>query len=212
MSHATASAPAHPRRTWGFAGALVLAWAAAAAAARVVGVWMAIGPMAVLLAVLTLRAVGGSRTGAPWLRGALAWGVPAGGVMVAGTYLLHGPVTAALPWLREDIAGLYAAFDGPGRAFAAVAMPVVVVCEEIVWRGAVYAALPAGLGHAARVGLVTLLYAAAHAPLGSPGLAMACVGAGACWAALRAVTGQLAPVVVAHLIWDAVVLLWFPLA
>jgi membrane protease YdiL (CAAX protease family) len=211
MNHVVASESPREGRAWGTAVGVVLVWAAAAAAARVVGIWAAIGPAAVVLAGVALRAWPGRLAGGGSWRDAVTWGVPAGLVMVAGTYLLHGPVTAALPWLREDIAGLYVAFDGPGRLVAAVAMPVVVLCEEIVWRGAMFAALPAGLGRAARVGLATLVYAAAHAPVGSPGLVMACVGAGLCWSVLRVVSGRLAPVVVAHLVWDAAVLIFFPL-
>lgn len=211
MSGLAARNVAHaPPASW-TAGAMVLAWAAAAAAARVVGIWLAIGPVAVVLAALWLWSRRGEPADAGAWRRDVAWGVPAGLGMVLGTRLLYGPALALLPWLRGDVAALYAAFDGPGRAVASVAMPVVVICEELVWRGAVFAALPARLGPGARVALATLLYAAAHAPIGSPGLVMAALGAGLCWTALRAWTGRVGPAIVAHLAWDAAVLLAFPL-
>lgn len=193
------------------AAGMVAVWVAGAAASRLVGIWAAVGTTAVMLAGLSLVTMRGRLGGNGTWHDALLWGVPAGLVMVAGTHVLHGPVTARLPWLLSDIARLYEAFDGPGRLTAAVVMPVVVVCEEIVWRGAVFGALSERLSRVSAVGLATLLYAAAHAPIGSAGLVMTCLGAGLCWTALRALTNQLATVVVAHIVWDVAVLMLVPL-
>jgi membrane protease YdiL (CAAX protease family) len=52
-----------------------------------------------------------------------------------------------------------------------------------------------------------LLYALAHLSLGSPllvGLALAC---GLFWSGLRSWSGSLVPPLLAHLVWDAVIIL-----
>ena len=53
--------------------------------------------------------------------------------------------------------------------------------------------------------------AVVQAPLGSPSLVLAALSCGLVWGALRAATASLVPTLVAHLLWDFVVLLWLPL-
>jgi len=189
---------------------LAALWMGGAAAARTFGIWPAVGTTAMVLGCVSLamrRDVLDDRTG---LLSGVGYGVAAGLVMAAGTHVLYGPVTRALPWLVTDIDGLYRAFAGPGRVVAALLMPLVVIAEELVWRGVVYSALADRLGRVPAVLGGTLLYAAAHTPIGSAALVMACLGAGLCWTALRAVTGQLSTAVVAHIVWDVAVLVIWP--
>jgi membrane protease YdiL (CAAX protease family) len=91
-------------------------------------------------------------------------------------------------------------------------MPIVVVGEELVWRGLVLGRLLARMPPGAATLAGTLLYAAAHAPIGSPALVMACLGAGFCWSAIRVATGSVVAALVAHLVWDYAVLVFYQLA
>ena len=89
-------------------------------------------------------------------------------------------------------------------------MPVILG-EELVWRGVVQAALVRRLGPWRGVTLAAVAYALAHAPLGSPVLVVVAFLCGLAWGALRATTSSLVPTLVAHLVWDLLVLLWLPL-
>lgn len=194
------------------AAVMAALWFAGAWQARVLGIWPAVGTAALLLGALALAL---DRAG---LRAALhagprqlAAGAVAGLAMAWLTELLFPPVTAAMPALALDVERLYRAFGGPGPRLVLLLLPLVVACEEIVWRGVVYGSLAARLPVAAAVALASLGYAAAHAPIGSPVLVLACLGAGTCWTVLRALTGSLAAVIVAHLAWDLAVLVVRPL-
>jgi uncharacterized protein len=59
--------------------------------------------------------------------------------------------------------------------------------------------------------LAALAYALAHAPLGSPLLVAVALLCGLTWGALRATTASLLPPLLAHLLWDVLVLLCVPL-
>jgi membrane protease YdiL (CAAX protease family) len=97
-----------------------------------------------------------------------------------------------------------------------MALVPVILGEELVWRGVVQGALARQVG-ARQVGgerwailLGTLLYALAHAPLGSPVLVATAFSCGLAWSGLRHVTAGLVAPLVAHLIWDEMVLLVVP--
>lgn len=189
---------------------MVVLWALGAMLARGLGIWVAVGTTAMVLGCVSLVMRRDLLADRAALGSGIGYGVAAGLVMAAGTHVLYGPVTRALPWLVADIDALYRAFAGPGRMVAALLMPVVVIAEEFVWRGVVYSALADRLGRVPAVLGGTLLYAVAQAPIGSAALLMACLGAGLCWTALRAVTGQLSVAVVAHVVWDLAVLIVWP--
>ena len=69
----------------------------------------------------------------------------------------------------------------------------------------------AASGRREGVFLAALTYALAHAPLGSPLLVMVALLCGMAWGALRAASESLVPALVAHLVWDILVLFWLPL-
>ena len=115
------------------------------------------------------------------------------------------------PFVARDTALLYAAFRAPPSTIASIALAPVVLGEELVWRGVVQAALVRRVGPAGGVALAAGAYALAHAPLGSPVLVLVAAACGLCWGALRAATGSLVTPLVAHLVWDVLVLLWLPL-
>ena len=116
-----------------------------------------------------------------------------------------------MPSIAADAATLYAAFRAPSSAVAAIALPPVVIGEELVWRGAVQGALVSRFGRRAGVPLAAAAYAVAHAAIGSPLLVVVALLCGIAWGALRVASKSLLPPLVAHLVWDATVLLWLPL-
>ena len=94
---------------------------------------------------------------------------------------------------------------------AAIALGPVIVGEELVWRGVVQAALVRRLGPWAGVTVAAVAYALVLVPLGSPVMVAAALLCGLFWGTLRITTASLVPTLVAHLLWDGVVLLWLPL-
>jgi membrane protease YdiL (CAAX protease family) len=195
------------------AGVLALAWAAGAALAGHYGIWLSLGSVAIFCGALLL-AFDGARL-VPLLRPTTAQlflGVATGAAMVVLTRLVYPVAIAIIPSVANETARLYAAFHSLSRTAAMIALGPVVVGEELVWRGAVYGALTRRWGRAVAVVGGTVLYAAAHAPVGSPLLVATACACGLVWSLLRMATGSLVPTLACHLVWDAVVLIARPLA
>ncbi len=187
-------------------------WALGAWQARTYGLWGALGVTAALLAVVVLVLEGRAVIG----RGphARLWplGIGAGLVMALGTTALFGPAVKAFPTLFADVSRLYGAFGDPGSPSALLLLPVIVICEEMVWRGAVQSALAVRMRWLPAAVVGALVYALAHAPFGSPALVLTCAVAGLCWGALRGLTDSLLASMAAHLVWDFAVLVVHQLA
>jgi membrane protease YdiL (CAAX protease family) len=188
-----------------------LGWLAGATLARTLGIWAGVGGAAVVLAALVL--VRAHALLLPLLipsPARLAWGLGAAVLMIAGTETLYGLDRAGPGWTVAGTAALYGLLRTSTQAWAL--LPVVVVAEELVWRGVVQEALDRRLGPAVAVVVAAAAYATAHLPLGSPLLAGVAFACGVYWSALRRWTGSLVPSLVCHLAWDIVVLVLRPLA
>ena len=70
-----------------------------------------------------------------------------------------------------------------------------------------YARMMEQAGKAVADGIVEAFPAAKETPV----LVLVAFGCGLVWSALRAVTGSVAPALVAHLLWDVLILMWLPL-
>jgi membrane protease YdiL (CAAX protease family) len=189
----------------------VVAWTLAASTAGRVGVWASVGGVAVLLGTLVIvrdPAVRGLLVPS-WPR--LALGLAAAGTMMVATYLLW-PLLRTVSSFDRELRTLYAAFRTVGPTGALLLLGPVVVGEELVWRGAVQGALARRTRPPAAVVLAAALYALAHALIGSPLLVLTAFACGLFWGALRTATGSLVPSLVSHVVWDAAVLVVFPLA
>jgi membrane protease YdiL (CAAX protease family) len=138
-------------------------------------------------------------------------GVVAGGSMAGVTYLLYPVLAHMLPFIATDTALLYSALRAPSLVIASIALAPVVVGEELVWRSAVQTPLVRRFGPRTGVAWAALAYGLAHAPLGSPVLVGVALLCGIAWGTLRAASASLVPTLVAHLVWDVLVLLWLPL-
>ena len=212
MNGDVTSVPTAKSRSTTLAFTSIVAWLAAAAIAGPLGIWPAIGGVAVLLGVAVVLFDRPAPTAllqpSPRL---VLLGATAGGLMAAATYLLYPVLARLVPFIATDTARLYSAFRAPSPAFASMALVPVVVGEELVWRGAVQASLVRRLGAWRGVALAAIVYALVHAPLGSLVLVAGAFFCGLAWGALRATTASLVPTLVAHLLWDVLVLLWLPL-
>jgi membrane protease YdiL (CAAX protease family) len=190
----------------------IAAWLAAAACARFIGIWLAIGVTSVVLGiavfVLDRPAAGKLLRPSPAL---ILLGAATGGLMALATRLAYPIVAHRFPFIVTDIARLYASFRGPASFIAIAALAPIILGEELVWRGVVQTSLVQRLGRGAGVALAAVAYGLSHVPFGSPVLAAVAILCGFAWGGLREMTESLVPALVAHLVWDVLVLLWLPL-
>ena len=187
-------------------------WLAAAAMTGPLGIWLAIGGAAIALglAVLVFQRPASAALLQPSARRVLL-GAAAGGVMAVATYVLYPLFARILPFIATDTTRLYAAFRAPSFVVASVALVPIILGEELVWRGVVQTSLVQRLGVWRGIPLAAIVYALVHTPLGSPVLVAVAFFCGLAWGILRAMTASLVPPLVAHLLWDVLVLLWLPL-
>jgi membrane protease YdiL (CAAX protease family) len=190
-----------------------LVWCVGAGLTHAVGVWAGVGGAAIGLgvaAVLLARPllVTLLRPTAPLL----ATGVIVAVVMVAATYGLYPLLRGQSAGFARAVGGLYTIFRAAGPRWAlGTVLPLMIVAEELVWRGVVQEALSRRLSPAAAVLLTSAAYAAGHAPVGRPMLVALALACGLYWSLLRAWTGSLVPGLLSHLIWDFLVFIFRPL-
>jgi hypothetical protein len=144
-------------------------------------------------------------------------GLAAGAALVLATHLLYGLAARLLPDLQAVVRQLYAELEAPPGPLAALPITaVVVLAEEVVWRGLLVDELLARLGTApqrrtALLAAATLLYAVPHLVAGIPVLLLAALALGAVWTTLRLATGGLGAPLLSHLVWSAAVFALWPL-
>jgi membrane protease YdiL (CAAX protease family) len=206
----TSSAP-RPRPVSPWLSALVVVlWIAGALLCRSVGVWGGIGSAALVAGSVTL--LGAGRAVLPLLRPRrelVLQGIGAGAVMIAATYLLFPLLSRLAPGLAASTSDLYALFNSGAAPVRLGLLPLVILGEELVWRGLVQGTVgrKGGAGAVAAAGI----YALAHLPAAPPLLALVAFACGCFWGALRTASGSLVPGLVAHLLWDVAVMVLFPL-
>jgi hypothetical protein len=144
-------------------------------------------------------------------------GLGAGAALVLATHLLYGLAVRLVPDLPGVVRQLYAELQAaPGPLAALPLTAVVVLAEEVVWRGLLVDELLARLGdapprRAALLAAATLLYAVPHLVAGIPVLLLAALALGAVWTTLRLATGGLGAPLLSHLVWSAAVFALWPL-
>lgn len=206
-----AAAPDRDTRAAVFVAILCAGWIAGALWARQVGIWIGISSAALLLGAGVLCSRRGALVRAqlrPSFRH-VAVGTVAGLLMVGATWVLFPLSLRLVPQVLPETAALYGAF-GQATPLKLAVMSLVILGEEVVWRGAVQGTLSRRTGRFAVV-LAALAYGAAHLPVGSLLLAVVALCCGLYWGLLAALTRSLVPPLLAHLIWDLTVLVWAPL-
>jgi uncharacterized protein len=192
-----------------------VAFAAAFAGRDSLSIWVGAGAAAVASATVAAWAAGGRLRELLRPRGAaIVAGLAAGALLAAATHLAYRLAVVAAPVLGPLVAALYGELRAsPGLLAALPVLALVVVAEELVWRGlAVDVLAAARLGPLAQVAGSTLLYAAPLAASGSPVLVLVGTSCGAVWGALRVATGGLAAPLICHLVWAVAVFVAWPLS
>ncbi len=147
---------------------------------------------------------------------ALLVGVAGAAASIALTYGLYGPISELFPRFPIAVRNLYDVMNSAGyeRWALVVIVTVVIVAEEIVWRGRILDATNPTrrtLGWKIAQSLVFgALYGAAHSTSGSGLLVFIAFAFGTAWALLRMLTGSLWAPLVAHVLWDMAVLVVWP--
>jgi membrane protease YdiL (CAAX protease family) len=202
-----------PIMSWTLFVAVVLAWISASWASNMVGLWPAIGSVALILGALMIRF---ERTVCQQLLrpswSSIALGIIVGGGMTLATHLMYPVIASVVPQVSVDTAHLYAAFRTPSMWVATLCLGPVILGEELVWRGVVQTGLSRRFGTINGIWLAAGVYTLVQVPVGSPVLLLTAFGCGLMWGALRAWTHSLISVLVAHILWDVLILLWLPLS
>ena len=143
----------------------------------------------------------------------IALGTVVGVAMSLATWWLYPLSVSILPPIRgevETLYGLLRQWPGPVRAFPVLLL--VVAAEEPVWRGVAIDLLSKRLGAWPAMLVAALLYVLPQVALGSPLLIVVAASCGLLWGALRVQTQSLAAPFFAHLVWDILVFVIFPVA
>jgi membrane protease YdiL (CAAX protease family) len=135
-----------------------------------------------------------------------ALGVLVGVVTLVATYVGYPLVR---PWFGDEVRALYVLAAITPQALGLTL--VVIVGEEVLWRGALTSSLLARCRPWVAIALASVVYGAAQGGSGSVLLVVAAVAFGLVWGALRVWTGGLVAPLIAHLLWTPVVLGAFPL-
>lgn len=141
---------------------------------------------------------------------------PARLLVGAAIGVVHFAVTKAVlallpagwePWARE----LYAWRGGHSTAFLLSTLPLIVLSEELLWRGLVTRGVAERAGRGPGILAGALLFALAHLASGNPLLLAAAFACGLFWGVLAEASDSLSVPFAAHLVWDALVLFGAPL-
>jgi membrane protease YdiL (CAAX protease family) len=192
----------------------VVAFCVAMGLRETVNIWLGTGTAA-LVAIALLRVSGNanalslravSRTGA-------ALGLAVGVAMSIATWVLY-PISAELvPAIQAEVTKLYALLrQPPGPVWAFPVLVLVVAAEELVWRGLAIDVLGKTGKTLRPVLLSSLIYMLPQVAFRSPLLVLVAFVCGMVWGLLRVRTGGLAAPLVAHLVWDILVFVLFPVA
>ncbi len=139
-------------------------------------------------------------------------GVGLGLVMAAATFAVYAIVASRPSAIRGEVADLYAWIQTPpGPVRMIPALVLVILAEELVFRGTLYRLCRDRWGDAAAVLIPTTLYALVHLEARSPLLILLAASCGLVWALQRLATGSLLGTFLTHLSWDLVVLVFWPL-
>jgi len=176
--------------------------------------WLAVASALAIVVTLVMRT--------PFLRWPPRWDVVALGLGVglatlAATHALAPSVLAAVPAWAEDFRALYSyEVAGSGRALAIdVALTcLVIVGEELIWRGLALTAMRAWVPDGIAVPLTALLYAVCQLGFGRTLPAVAALALGVVWGTLWVMTwhrGRLLAPLLAHATWTLGVLYVWPI-
>jgi membrane protease YdiL (CAAX protease family) len=201
------------RRALALLFALALVWGLLMRQFGGTDVYAVMGPFALVVTV-AVRLVRG-RAFREWFRPSLravAVGLGLGALMTALTYPLFRLAVHLQPAFLPQVEGLYAGASTRSLATAACWVAILVLAEELLWRGALLEALERRTSRGAAVAASVTTYALAQLGTGSWivfALALVC---GSVWTLERLLTRSLLSSTLSHLIWTETVILLYPVA
>lgn len=137
-------------------------------------------------------------------------GLAAGGALYGITLLVVALLRRAWPGWEWAARSLYAWSGGHSALFLGSTLVLIVVAEEVLWRGVVARFLMERWGRAWGIAAGAAIYALAHGATLNPLLLAAAFGCGLFWGWLYAATDDLVAPAVSHLAWDVLLLFAFP--
>ncbi|AKF09525.1 type II CAAX prenyl endopeptidase Rce1 family protein [Sandaracinus amylolyticus] len=201
---------ASPRVAWlAFAISLV-ALSASLAIRSEVSVWVstaAAGAIGIAATLVTTRIE--VRVSPRWI----VIGAASGLAMAIATHVLYPIGVAIVPGLEREVAALYDELRAPPGPRAAVPLLLLVVlAEELVFRGLLVALLERwGVKRSAVLVAATALYTVPQIAGGSLVLIALAIACGALWTWQRQLSGGIVVPLITHALWDVIVLVLVPL-
>lgn len=179
---------------------------------EVLNIWIGTGSAAVI-SILLLRRLSSPpslQASDDLVRSGMT-GLLVGLVMSIATWGLYPISVDFFPAIGVEVPKLYGLLrQFPGPVWAFPVLVLVVGAEELVWRGLAIDLFSKSLGRWGAVLLASLLYVLPQIAFRSPLLVIVALSCGLVWGGLRVWTrGLLAPLV-AHLTWDLLVFVLFP--
>lgn len=186
-------------------------WNCAFLVAPRMGVWLPVCTAALALDGLALWSLPSLRRFTRPTMASLGVGLGAAAFQIAASVFFYPPLWKAVPGLWDAVNDLYRLLGHPNAWQASLALPFVVVSEELIYRGAMQGALEERLGRWAAAPTAVVLYLLAHLGSGNWALIALTVPCGLFWGLLRAATKSLWAPVLCHLLWDWAILVVVPL-
>lgn len=178
-------------------------------------VWIGTGAAAtlsILLISLGARPSSSDLLGARPLVG-FSVGAAAGLAMSLATWGLYPFALEILQPIEAEVETLYSLLrQPPGPVQAFPLLLVVVAAEELVWRGLGIDVFAPALGEWRAVLMAALIYVLPQIAFRSPLLIVVALLCGLAWGALRVRTRGLIAPFVAHVVWDVLVFILYPVA
>jgi membrane protease YdiL (CAAX protease family) len=175
-------------------------------------VYSLLGPYAAAV-VLVTSLVGRPRPVAllaPTLR-AVLWGLGCGALMIAATYPTYAAASTLFPALAPIVRSLYAATETTSLVVAMAWVSVIVLAEELLWRGVGMFELERRLGVYGASFVSVSSYALAQLGTGSWVVGLVALVCGALWTLERVYTGSVLAALITHWLWTSVVIVLLPL-
>lgn len=175
-------------------------------------VWLGTG-VAATLSLLLLRRL----SSPPGIRAGelsalnVATGVAVGLAMAVTTWLLYPISVDLVPGVSTEVPKLYSVLrQPPGPLLAFPVIVLVITAEEWVWRGLAIDVIGRTASPAASVVLASLTYVLPQVAFRSPLLVVVALLCGLVWGALRVWTKGLTAPLIAHVLWNVLVFVLFP--
>jgi len=145
------------------------------------------------------------------LKARAAWiGLGVGVAMTLTTYALFHMAVVLVPPLDAEVEGLYALTRVERLPLALACTLLIIVAEELLWRGLMLDELERLMPRAAAQTLSVLSYGLAQLGSGSLVVFALAVVCGSIWMLERRFAGSLLAPLLSHLIWTPIVILVWP--